>query len=329
MARVNAYLYLLRNGRPENPKYITDYDLLPKDHPKSTRKNNAVLLENTTEVKLVDKNLQEQIDFAVEDTVVDSVLETEATSAETNEPVAEVSTDMKWDEDGNKVMEEHDDDMPEEEEDMPDDKEDMGYPKDDEDMVGHPDEDEEDMMDHPDKDEEDMMDHPDKDEEDMMDHPKEDEDKMAKDEEPMDMAGHDDKDKEKMSSLETATGVEDDDNAEEAKEDSDASFTESERAELERFRKEEKEKILESYKNFLSEEVYASFLEGLGGYDKASLETELKLKVADYFLEKTKEQAKAEEAKAENTGFKTLQVISQLKESRANDLAKLVEKYKK
>jgi len=37
MARVNAFLYLLRNGRPENPKYITDFDLLPKGHPKSTR----------------------------------------------------------------------------------------------------------------------------------------------------------------------------------------------------------------------------------------------------------------------------------------------------
>ena len=34
-ARVNAFLYLLKNGRPENPKYDTDYDLLPKDHPKS------------------------------------------------------------------------------------------------------------------------------------------------------------------------------------------------------------------------------------------------------------------------------------------------------
>ena len=33
-ARVNAYLYLLKNGRPENPKYTTDYDLLPKGHPK-------------------------------------------------------------------------------------------------------------------------------------------------------------------------------------------------------------------------------------------------------------------------------------------------------
>jgi len=34
-ARVNAFLYLLKNGRPQNPKYTTDYDLLPKDHPKA------------------------------------------------------------------------------------------------------------------------------------------------------------------------------------------------------------------------------------------------------------------------------------------------------
>jgi len=34
-ARVNAYLYLIKNGRPQNPKYKTDNDLLPKKHPKS------------------------------------------------------------------------------------------------------------------------------------------------------------------------------------------------------------------------------------------------------------------------------------------------------
>jgi HK97 family phage prohead protease len=39
MARVNAYLYLLENGEPENEAYITDNDLLPEDHPKSTRDN--------------------------------------------------------------------------------------------------------------------------------------------------------------------------------------------------------------------------------------------------------------------------------------------------
>ena len=37
-ARVNAFLYLLKNGRPQNPKYTTDYDLLPNKHPKSSRK---------------------------------------------------------------------------------------------------------------------------------------------------------------------------------------------------------------------------------------------------------------------------------------------------
>ena len=34
-ARVNAYLYLVKNGRPQNDKYTTDNDLLPRKHPKS------------------------------------------------------------------------------------------------------------------------------------------------------------------------------------------------------------------------------------------------------------------------------------------------------
>ena len=37
LARVNAYLYLVKNGRPQNPKYTTDYDLLPSKHPKSKK----------------------------------------------------------------------------------------------------------------------------------------------------------------------------------------------------------------------------------------------------------------------------------------------------
>jgi HK97 family phage prohead protease len=47
MARVNAYLYLLRNGEPENSNYVTDNDLLPEGHPKSTRslENRQVNLE--------------------------------------------------------------------------------------------------------------------------------------------------------------------------------------------------------------------------------------------------------------------------------------------
>lgn len=37
MARVNAFLYLLRRGRPENSKYTTDNDLLPAGHPRKSK----------------------------------------------------------------------------------------------------------------------------------------------------------------------------------------------------------------------------------------------------------------------------------------------------
>ncbi len=37
MARVRAFLYLLRNGRPSNPNYKQDNDLLPSSHPRSTK----------------------------------------------------------------------------------------------------------------------------------------------------------------------------------------------------------------------------------------------------------------------------------------------------
>jgi len=38
MGRVNAFLKLVSSGKPSNPKYTTDNDLLPKDHPRSTKK---------------------------------------------------------------------------------------------------------------------------------------------------------------------------------------------------------------------------------------------------------------------------------------------------
>ena len=39
MARVNAYLELLAKGKPKNPAYITDYDLLPEGHPKKEQES--------------------------------------------------------------------------------------------------------------------------------------------------------------------------------------------------------------------------------------------------------------------------------------------------
>ena len=38
MARVNAFLYLVRNGRPKDAKYVGDNDLLPAGHPKKKDK---------------------------------------------------------------------------------------------------------------------------------------------------------------------------------------------------------------------------------------------------------------------------------------------------
>lgn len=37
LSRIKAFLYLLRNGRPSNPNYKQDNDLLPSDHPRSTK----------------------------------------------------------------------------------------------------------------------------------------------------------------------------------------------------------------------------------------------------------------------------------------------------
>lgn len=43
MARVNAFLYLVRNGNPENDAYVQDNDLLPDDHPRATSEENAIV----------------------------------------------------------------------------------------------------------------------------------------------------------------------------------------------------------------------------------------------------------------------------------------------
>ena len=43
LGRVKAFLRLLSSGRPSNPKYTTDYDLLPAGHPKSTKKEMKTL----------------------------------------------------------------------------------------------------------------------------------------------------------------------------------------------------------------------------------------------------------------------------------------------
>lgn len=54
MARVNAFLHLLRTGSPKNSKYVTDNDLLPASHAKSSKKNASSL---TAAAVWVDSNV--------------------------------------------------------------------------------------------------------------------------------------------------------------------------------------------------------------------------------------------------------------------------------
>ena len=42
MGRVNAFLRLLKSGKPSNSAYVTDNDLLPSGHPRSTKKSNSI-----------------------------------------------------------------------------------------------------------------------------------------------------------------------------------------------------------------------------------------------------------------------------------------------
>jgi len=52
MARVNAYLHLLKSGSPKNPKYTQDNDLLPSKHPKATLASETVIASAVARAEL-------------------------------------------------------------------------------------------------------------------------------------------------------------------------------------------------------------------------------------------------------------------------------------
>jgi starvation-inducible DNA-binding protein len=52
MARVNAFLKLLKSGSPANPNYKQDNDLLPKAHPKSSRGEASLIQHELLEIAL-------------------------------------------------------------------------------------------------------------------------------------------------------------------------------------------------------------------------------------------------------------------------------------
>jgi starvation-inducible DNA-binding protein len=69
MARVNAYLKLLRSGSPSNPKYVQDNDLLPKGHPKSLASDAVIaaayIQENLTVILKEEKEYNSSEDAIV------------------------------------------------------------------------------------------------------------------------------------------------------------------------------------------------------------------------------------------------------------------------
>lgn len=57
MARVNAFLHLLRTGSPKNSNYTTDNDLLPASHRRSSKSSGAVTASATNPEEYIDQQL--------------------------------------------------------------------------------------------------------------------------------------------------------------------------------------------------------------------------------------------------------------------------------
>jgi hypothetical protein len=68
MARVNAFLKLVRSGKPKNPKYVQDNDLLPKMHPRHS--------EASTMTPLLASMLH-TLNFEADDQDVDYIIDPE------------------------------------------------------------------------------------------------------------------------------------------------------------------------------------------------------------------------------------------------------------
>lgn len=81
-ARVNAFLYLLKNGRPENSKYDTDFDLLPKKHPKYVKNS---MVEPTPEIEEYWLNKLELVGEVIDEDEWELISETDAGTPEEEE----------------------------------------------------------------------------------------------------------------------------------------------------------------------------------------------------------------------------------------------------
>ena len=86
IARVNAFLKLVRSGSPSNPKYKQDNDLLPAGHPRKSSSKAKDMLMDTKEDLVVDETLE----VTSVDEEVEQVEETPVADASDTEVVEEV-----------------------------------------------------------------------------------------------------------------------------------------------------------------------------------------------------------------------------------------------
>ena len=97
VARVNAFLKLVRSGRPSNPKYVQDNDLLPAGHPrkssnKSKMKKDFNMSEIINEEVEVLESEDSEVSSSEEDLEVEVVDPTEEQQAEHDESLGEPDT---------------------------------------------------------------------------------------------------------------------------------------------------------------------------------------------------------------------------------------------
>ena len=95
VARVNAFLKLVRSGRPSNPKYKQDNDLLPSGHPKKSSNKSKPMkkdfkMEEET-IEIVDSVEETQIEDKDEDLEIEAVEPTKKQQEEHDESFDEDS----------------------------------------------------------------------------------------------------------------------------------------------------------------------------------------------------------------------------------------------
>ena len=77
VARVNAFLKLVRSGRPSNPKYTTDNDLLPAGHPRKSSKKSKMKKDFNMSENVISEEVEATDLVVAEDQVEDEDLQEE------------------------------------------------------------------------------------------------------------------------------------------------------------------------------------------------------------------------------------------------------------